>query len=135
VRASKSDWFSSHPCPVSPPPSSPDLRDEAISILFRLANEFIGGAAKAIEVELQSAAGGFGHRRRVARHAHGHRKSQQQQRKDVVADVLLVGEFRNALEKQVRHDVRDAYFSLARARAATVQQDDVLKLADRLRES
>jgi outer membrane protein, heavy metal efflux system len=37
-----------------------------------------------------------------------------------------------ALEKQVRHDVRDAYFSLARARAATLQQEDVLKLADRL---
>src|ERR1700677_1863194 len=39
----------------------PDLRDEAIGVLFHFANEFIGGAAKAIEVELQSAAGGFGH--------------------------------------------------------------------------
>lgn len=37
-----------------------------------------------------------------------------------------------ALEKQVRRNVRDAYFALAHARAATVQQDDIVKLADRL---
>jgi outer membrane protein, heavy metal efflux system len=39
-----------------------------------------------------------------------------------------------ALEKQVRHRVRDAYFSLAHARAATAQQAEALKLAERLRE-
>ena len=39
-----------------------------------------------------------------------------------------------ALTKQVRHNVRDAYFALARTRAATAQQGDILKLADRLLE-
>ncbi len=37
-----------------------------------------------------------------------------------------------ALERQVRHEVRDAYFGLAHARGATAQQADVLKLAQRL---
>jgi cobalt-zinc-cadmium efflux system outer membrane protein len=37
-----------------------------------------------------------------------------------------------ALQKQVRHNVRDAYFALAHARAATAQQGDIVKLADRL---
>ena len=36
------------------------------------------------------------------------------------------------LDRQVRHSVRDAYFGLAHARAMTAQQDDVLKLAQRL---
>jgi cobalt-zinc-cadmium efflux system outer membrane protein len=38
----------------------------------------------------------------------------------------------SVLEKQIRRSVRDAYFTLAHARAATAQQDDILKLADRL---
>jgi len=37
-----------------------------------------------------------------------------------------------AIEKQVRHRVRDAYFDLAHARGATARQADVLKLAQRL---
>jgi len=37
-----------------------------------------------------------------------------------------------ALERQVRHNVRDAYFGLAHARAMTARQSDVLKLAQRL---
>src|ERR1700722_6891539 len=37
-----------------------------------------------------------------------------------------------ALSKQVRHSVRDAYFALARTRAETAEQGDILKLADRL---
>jgi outer membrane protein, heavy metal efflux system len=37
-----------------------------------------------------------------------------------------------ALAKQVRHNVRNAYFALARARAATAEQDDIVKLADRV---
>jgi cobalt-zinc-cadmium efflux system outer membrane protein len=37
-----------------------------------------------------------------------------------------------AMEKQVRRSVREAYFALAHARAATAQQDDIVKLADRL---
>jgi cobalt-zinc-cadmium efflux system outer membrane protein len=37
-----------------------------------------------------------------------------------------------AVERQVRHSVRDAYFGLAHARAMTSQQNDVLKLALRL---
>lgn len=36
------------------------------------------------------------------------------------------------LEKQVRRGVRDAYFGLARARGATAQQEEALKLARRL---
>jgi cobalt-zinc-cadmium efflux system outer membrane protein len=36
------------------------------------------------------------------------------------------------MEKQVRRSVREAYFALAHARAATAQQDDIVKLADRL---
>ena len=35
------------------------VRDEAIGVLFHLANQFVGVAAKAIEVELQSAAEGL----------------------------------------------------------------------------
>jgi len=38
----------------------------------------------------------------------------------------------SALERQVRRSVRDAYFGLAHARAATAQQADAVKLADRL---
>ena len=38
----------------------------------------------------------------------------------------------SALERRVRRNVRDAYFGLAHARAATVQQADAVKLADRL---
>jgi cobalt-zinc-cadmium efflux system outer membrane protein len=38
----------------------------------------------------------------------------------------------SALERRVRRDARDAYFGLAHARAATAQQADVVKLADRL---
>lgn len=38
----------------------------------------------------------------------------------------------SALERQVRRSVRDAYFGLAHARAATAQQTDAVKLADRL---
>jgi cobalt-zinc-cadmium efflux system outer membrane protein len=38
----------------------------------------------------------------------------------------------SALERQVRRNVRDAYFGLAHARAATAQQTDAVKLADRL---
>jgi outer membrane protein, heavy metal efflux system len=37
-----------------------------------------------------------------------------------------------ALERQVRRQVRDAYFGLAHARGATAQQQDVLRLAGRL---
>lgn len=37
-----------------------------------------------------------------------------------------------ALERQVRHSVRDVYFGLAHARAMSAQQNDVLKLAQRL---
>lgn len=37
-----------------------------------------------------------------------------------------------ALKKQVRRGVRDAYFALAHARAAIAQQDDIVKLTDRL---
>ncbi|HUJ33088.1 MAG TPA: TolC family protein [Candidatus Acidoferrum sp.] len=37
-----------------------------------------------------------------------------------------------ALERQVRHEVRDGYFGLAHARGATAQQANVLKLAQRL---
>jgi len=40
----------------------------------------------------------------------------------------------SALERQVRRNVRDAYFGLAHARAATAQQTDAVKLADRLRD-
>jgi outer membrane protein, heavy metal efflux system len=40
----------------------------------------------------------------------------------------------SALERRVRRNVRDAYFGLAHARAATAQQTDAVKLADRLRE-
>jgi outer membrane protein, heavy metal efflux system len=36
------------------------------------------------------------------------------------------------LERQLRHEVRDAYFGLAHARGATAQQKDVLQLAERL---
>ena len=39
-----------------------------------------------------------------------------------------------AVEKQVRHRVRDAYFGLAHARGATAQQAEAVKLAQRLRE-
>jgi len=39
-----------------------------------------------------------------------------------------------ALEKQVRRRVREAYFGLAHARRSTVQQTDVLRLAQRLRD-
>ena len=38
----------------------------------------------------------------------------------------------SAVERQVRHSVRDAYFALAHARATTAQQAGVLKLAERL---
>jgi outer membrane protein, heavy metal efflux system len=38
----------------------------------------------------------------------------------------------SALERQVRRKVRDAYFGLGHARAATAQQADAVKLADRL---
>jgi cobalt-zinc-cadmium efflux system outer membrane protein len=38
----------------------------------------------------------------------------------------------SAIERQVRRSVRDAYFGLAHARAATAQQTDAVKLADRL---
>jgi outer membrane protein, heavy metal efflux system len=37
-------------------------------------------------------------------------------------------------ERQVRHNVRDAYFSLAHARAMTAQQNEVRKLAQRLQD-
>ena len=40
----------------------------------------------------------------------------------------------SALERQVRRSVRDAYFLLSRARAATAQQADSVRLAERLRE-
>jgi cobalt-zinc-cadmium efflux system outer membrane protein len=40
----------------------------------------------------------------------------------------------SALERQVRHSVRDAYFALAHARATTAQRSDALKLAERLHE-
>src|SRR6202034_387349 len=36
------------------------------------------------------------------------------------------------MEKQVRRSVREAYFALAHALTATAQQDDIVKLADRL---
>jgi cobalt-zinc-cadmium efflux system outer membrane protein len=39
-----------------------------------------------------------------------------------------------AVERQVRHSVRDAYFALARARGATALQAEVLRLAERLQE-
>lgn len=39
-----------------------------------------------------------------------------------------------AVEKRVRHEVRDAYFGLAHARGATAQQSNALGLAQRLRE-
>ena len=38
----------------------------------------------------------------------------------------------SAVEKQVRREIRDAYFGLAHARAATMQQADALGLAQRL---
>lgn len=38
----------------------------------------------------------------------------------------------SALERQVRRNVRDAYFGLAHARAATAQQAEAVKLADHL---
>lgn len=38
----------------------------------------------------------------------------------------------SALERQTRHDVRDAYFGLAFARSSTAQEADALKLAERL---
>jgi len=40
----------------------------------------------------------------------------------------------SAVERQVRHSVRDAYFALAHARATTAQRSDALKLAERLHE-
>ncbi|MGA3295775.1 MAG: TolC family protein [Candidatus Acidiferrales bacterium] len=40
----------------------------------------------------------------------------------------------SAVERQVRHSVRDAYFALAHARATTKGQGSVLKLAERLQE-
>jgi cobalt-zinc-cadmium efflux system outer membrane protein len=40
----------------------------------------------------------------------------------------------SAMEKQIRHSTREAYFALAHARAATAQHDNIVKLADRLRE-
>ena len=38
----------------------------------------------------------------------------------------------SAMEKQIRHGVRDAYFALAHARALTEQQNEIAGLADRL---
>jgi outer membrane protein, heavy metal efflux system len=39
-----------------------------------------------------------------------------------------------ALERKVRRSVRDAYFGVSHARAATAQQSDAVKLAERLRD-
>ncbi len=40
----------------------------------------------------------------------------------------------SALERKVRRNVRDAYYGVAHTRAATAQQTDAMKLADRLRD-
>jgi cobalt-zinc-cadmium efflux system outer membrane protein len=59
--------------------------------------------------------------------------SKRQRRIDVAKEETGVTEMEiAALERQVRHEVRDAYFGLAHARGATAQQADVLKLAQRL---
>jgi outer membrane protein, heavy metal efflux system len=59
--------------------------------------------------------------------------SKRQRRIDVAKQEIGVTEMEiAALERQLRHEVRDAYFELAHARGATAQQADVLKLAQRL---
>lgn len=49
-------------------------------------------------------------------------------------ETALTEEDIAAVERQVRMNVRDAYFGLAHARAVTAQQAEVLKLAQRLRD-
>jgi outer membrane protein, heavy metal efflux system len=59
--------------------------------------------------------------------------SKRQRRIDVAKQEIGVTEMEiAALERQLRREVRDAYFGLAHARGATAQQADVLKLAQRL---
>jgi outer membrane protein, heavy metal efflux system len=59
--------------------------------------------------------------------------SKRQRRIDVAKQEIGAAEIDiTALERQVRHEVRDAYFGLAHARGATAQQNDVLQLAQRL---
>jgi outer membrane protein, heavy metal efflux system len=57
----------------------------------------------------------------------------RERRIDVARQEIAVTEADiSAMEKHIRRSVRDAYFALAHARAATAQQSDIVKLADRL---
>lgn len=59
--------------------------------------------------------------------------SKRQKRIDLAhAEEALTDDDISALEKQLRQNVRDAFFALALARGVTVEKNDALKLAQRL---